>query len=40
VTSQTAVRVADAVEYGALAAVAPLACWLVGVLDVVHGFGT
>lgn len=31
-----AARLADAVEYGALAAVAPLACWLAGAFDLVR----
>ncbi|WP_235624000.1 type VII secretion integral membrane protein EccD [Mycolicibacterium goodii] len=39
VTSAALGRAADTVEYAALAAVAPLACWLAGVLDMVRGFG-
>lgn len=38
-TGSAADRAADVVEYAALAAVAPLACWLSGVLDLVRGFG-
>ncbi|WP_454788755.1 type VII secretion integral membrane protein EccD [Mycolicibacterium lutetiense] len=36
IQSPVAARVADALEYGALAAVVPLACWLAGAFDVVH----
>lgn len=36
IQSPMAARVADAVEYGALAAVVPLACWLAGGFDVVR----
>ncbi len=32
-------RVADALEYAALAAVAPLACWLSGAFELVRGLG-
>ncbi|WP_198538765.1 type VII secretion integral membrane protein EccD [Mycolicibacterium wolinskyi] len=39
VTSPAAIRVVDAVEYIALAAVAPLACWLTGIADAVRGLG-
>lgn len=39
VTGPATHRAADAVEYAALAAVAPLACWLAGLLDAVRGFG-
>lgn len=39
VTSPAAVRMVDAVECAALAAVAPLACWLTGIVDVVRGLG-
>ncbi|MGV0813514.1 type VII secretion integral membrane protein EccD [Mycolicibacterium boenickei] len=39
VKSPMAARVADAVEYGALAAVVPLACWLTGGFDVVRNLG-
>ncbi|MHC9291761.1 type VII secretion integral membrane protein EccD [Mycobacterium sp. LTG2003] len=37
VTSPAAARIADVVEYGALAAVVPLACWLTGIADLVRG---
>ena len=36
IQSPVAARVADALEYGALAAVVPLACWLAGAFDVVR----
>lgn len=39
VTGPAIHRAADAVEYAALAAVAPLACWLAGLLDATRGFG-
>jgi type VII secretion integral membrane protein EccD len=39
VQSPMAARIADALEYGALAAVAPLACWLAGAFDLVRGLG-
>ncbi len=39
VQSPMAERLADAVEYSALAAVVPLACWLAGVFDLVRDLG-
>ncbi|WP_273732903.1 type VII secretion integral membrane protein EccD [Mycolicibacterium septicum] len=39
VQSPVAARLADAVEYGALAAVVPLACWLAGAFDLVRDLG-
>ncbi|WP_166902764.1 type VII secretion integral membrane protein EccD [Mycobacterium sp. DL440] len=36
IQSPVVARVADALEYGALAAVVPLACWLAGAFDVVR----
>ncbi|MEV0670995.1 type VII secretion integral membrane protein EccD [Mycobacterium sp. NPDC050441] len=36
IQSPVAARVADALEYGALAAVVPLACWLAGAFDFVR----
>jgi len=38
-TNAGILRIAEAAEYVALAAVAPLACWLAGIFDVVRGFG-
>lgn len=39
VQNPTAARIADVLEYGALAAVVPLACWLAGAFDLVRGLG-
>ncbi|WKG04862.1 type VII secretion integral membrane protein EccD [Mycolicibacterium sp. HK-90] len=39
VQSPVAARIADALEYAALAAVVPLACWLTGAFDLVLGLG-
>ncbi|MGV0741287.1 type VII secretion integral membrane protein EccD [Mycolicibacterium sp. XJ870] len=39
ITSPLAVRIVHALEYGALAAIAPLACWLAGIFDLVGGLG-
>jgi type VII secretion integral membrane protein EccD len=39
VHSPAAGRLVDAIEYGALAGVAPLALWLTGALDAVRGLG-
>ncbi|MFV8053651.1 type VII secretion integral membrane protein EccD [Mycobacterium sp. 48b] len=39
VQSPAAARLADAVEYAALAAVVPLACWLAGAFDLVRDLG-
>lgn len=39
VPSPVAARLADAVEYGALAAVVPLACWLAGAFDLIRDLG-
>lgn len=38
-TNAMAVRIVDGVEYCALAAVVPLACWLTGVFDALRGVG-
>ncbi|KLI09611.1 hypothetical protein ACT17_16780 [Mycolicibacterium conceptionense] len=39
VQSPVASRIADVIEYAALAAVVPLACWLAGVFDVLRELG-
>lgn len=39
VQSPVAARIADVIEYGALAAVVPLACWLAGAFDLVRDLG-
>ncbi|MUL81353.1 MULTISPECIES: type VII secretion integral membrane protein EccD [unclassified Mycolicibacterium] len=39
VQNPMAARIADALEYGALAAVVPLACWIAGAFDLVRGLG-
>lgn len=39
IQSPVAARLADALEYGALAAVAPLACWLTGAFDLIRDLG-
>lgn len=39
VRGPVAARLADVIEYGALAAVVPLACWLIGAFDLLDGLG-